>query len=137
MRLEGEKAQLVAWIETLFQFLIGAIGSAAPSVAGVVASSFNSLLVRLEDQTHLSNPSFHSVSIPYWCDWKRLSPFAILRINCFNSLLVRLEDHRSDQVGVLESVSIPYWCDWKAFLFFAVRYHVESFNSLLVRLEER
>ena len=119
----------------LFQFLIGAIGRVACCNISRIFAGFNSLLVRLEVAVRGGNRVRHRgfnsllvrlevvdtllrgqvfpVSIPYWCDWKRIeperinyvlkfqfligaigSPVTSLKRSCivrFNSLLVRLE----------------------------------------------
>ncbi len=56
----------------LFQFLYGAIGRNQAILVGLHRSSFNSYMVRLEAFMRFVVCQMPSVSIPIWCDWKRL-----------------------------------------------------------------
>ena len=60
-----------------------------------ISKSFNSYMVRLEAPLPDHSARVAQVSIPLWCDWKKID-----RIN----------------LAKVKIVSIPIWCDWKHLL---------------------
>ena len=119
----------------VFQFLYGAIGRIVFNDQFASFRCFNSYMVRLE--VNIAQYRFHRrrVSIPIWCDWKRVAIVSVtpetkfqflygaigsdrrrctwIWISCFNSYMVRLEEGTLYFPSAAFTVSIPIWCDWK------------------------
>ena len=138
VRLEVNYQSILNVMHDLFQFLYGAIGRVSLAVWARMKHKFQFLYGAIGRRGEETGGVDCVVSIPIWCDWKRMGytyqknvvefQFLYGAIGSvlhtsppsppprFNSYMVRLEAVLVECHHFSRFVSIPIWCDWKMVL---------------------
>ncbi len=119
----------------IFQFQYGAIEGSNPEIEKVSVVLFQFQYGAIEGRYRSSDQLINFISIPVWCDWRKLTMVIHLRLLDFNSSMVRLKvfehhfesllkQHFNSSMVRLKvtqryresgnnTISIPVWCDWR------------------------